>query len=74
MKDRKQVLISVAIVAIVAVVIALSKPEPATARGKDVVHKQEAVPMPKPEESDEEGAPESSNPILALIAFLHSFL
>ena len=68
MKDRKQVLIGVAIVAIMAVVIALSQPEPATARDKDVVHKQEAIPMPKPEESDEEVAPESSNPILALLA------
>ena len=52
MKDRKQVLIGVAIVAVVAVVIALSQPEPVTAKSahdKDTAHKKGVDTVPEPE-------------------------
>jgi len=65
MKDRKQVLIGVAIVAVMAVVIALSQPEPVTAKSthdKDSAHKQGVNPVPEPEVAKEIAEKKSIEP------------
>ena len=65
MKDYKQLIIGVALVALVAVGIALSQPKSVKAedtQAQDVARKQDVTPAPEPEEADPAEEPKSEEP------------
>jgi len=65
MKDYKQVVVGLALVALLAVGIALSQPKPAQAedtKADDLARKQDVTPAPAPEVADAAEEPKSEEP------------